>query len=476
MKHAYLTASIVIVDDQRSNVELLKGLLTHWGYQNVSSTTDSSRALELVEEVAADLLMLDLQMPAPNGYDILAALADQPQTPLPVPVLVLTADATMEARIRALAAGADDFLAKPFDVEEVRLRVGNLLHARRLQQEIESHSAALEQRVRDRTADLENSRLELMERLARAAEYRDDDTYQHARRVGRTAALLAERLELPRTAIEAIRRAAPLHDIGKVGISDGILLKPGRLTAEEFAAMKAHAEIGAQILAGSNDTVLQTAQEIALTHHERWDGTGYPRGLAGAEIPISGQLTGIADVFDALTHERPYKQAWPVEQAVAEIVGLSGRHFDPRLVEVFGSLDHRALLDEVATPDAVDGAQCEPAAYADASLVQAIFTGSPDAILIADQDRRYVEANPAACALLGMPREEILKHRIDDFVPVAARGELEQGWSGLSAGHVTAGDIPLQLPSGERLQVNMRALANLLPGRHLSILRRAPDG
>jgi putative two-component system response regulator len=203
----------------------------------------------------------------------------------------------------------------------------------------------LEGIVAARTRELEDSRLEILQRLALAAEYRDDDTHQHTERVGRTAALLAARIGLPEATVAAIRTAAPLHDVGKIGIPDSILLKPGRLTAEEFELIKQHAAIGARILAGSGFDVLQTAEEIALTHHERWDGHGYPAGLAGEQIPVSGRLTALADVFDGLTHDRPYKTAWGAERAAREIERLSGTHFDPAIVEAFRSLDHVALAE-----------------------------------------------------------------------------------------------------------------------------------
>ena len=195
--------------------------------------------------------------------------------------------------------------------------------------------------------ELEQTRLESIERLARLAEYRDDATYEHPQRVGRTAALLAERLGLAPDLVEAIRSAAPLHDVGKVGVPDRILLKPSRLTAAEFELMKSHTLIGAEILAGSSWPVLQLAEEIALTHHERWDGTGYPDGKLENEIPISGRIVIVADNFDALTHSRPYAEAWDADRAAAEIRRQSGQHFDPEVVEAFDSLDLQLLLSPV---------------------------------------------------------------------------------------------------------------------------------
>lgn len=205
----------------------------------------------------------------------------------------------------------------------------------------------LEHAVRDRTSQLEEAREEVLRRLARAAEYRDDDTYEHAERVGRTAGLVAEQLGLPKEQVALIRQAAPLHDVGKLGISDAILLKPGKLTKAEFEVMKTHARTGARIVSGSQSDVLRLAEEIMLTHHEWWNGNGYPAQLTGEQIPLSGRIVAIADVFDALTHDRPYKEAWPLETAVDEIKGLSGRQFDPQVVEAFERLSHAELLAPV---------------------------------------------------------------------------------------------------------------------------------
>lgn len=192
--------------------------------------------------------------------------------------------------------------------------------------------------------ELEEARLETLERLALTAEFRDDATYEHTRRVARTSRMLAERIGLLQTEVALIEQAAPLHDIGKVGVSDSILLKPGPLSDDEVAEIREHAAAGAAILSGSSSAVLRQAKEIALTHHEWWDGSGYPHGLEGAEIPLAGRIVALADVFDALTHERPYKAAWPLKDAVAEVVRLAGRQFDPALVAAFQSLDHELLV------------------------------------------------------------------------------------------------------------------------------------
>lgn len=338
---------ILVVDDNQGNVALLQALLEQWDYTKVSSTTDSSSAVSLFEQTKPDLLILDLQMPPPDGFAIMKMLAPLSDGGVQVPILVLTADITVDAKQRALSMGATDFLTKPFDPTEVRLRVQNLLKTRRLQLALKDHNDILEQRVRERTAALERSELELLERLAIAAGFRDDETEEHTHRVGLTSSLLAEQLGLPAATVRLVGLAAPLHDIGKIGVPDDILLKPGKLTAEEFAVMQTHVTIGASILSQSPSPLLRLGEEIALTHHERWDGTGYPSGAKGEEIPVTGRIVAIADVYDALTHDRPYKDAWPVDEAVEEIRRQSGRQFDPRVVEAFEALDHEALVQPV---------------------------------------------------------------------------------------------------------------------------------
>lgn len=204
---------------------------------------------------------------------------------------------------------------------------------------------------------LPQGEVEIVERLALASEFRDDDTNEHAQRIGRTAAAIAAELGLDDHEVETIRRAAPLHDIGKIGIADSILLKPGRLRPDEHEVMKTHTVIGSQILGGSDSRLLQAAEEIARTHHERWDGNGYPMGLEGTEIPIAGQVTAIADVFDALNFSRPYKEAWPLDTALSEIRIAAGSQFDPVLVEILERLDHAALLAPVEQDDWRDGVE-----------------------------------------------------------------------------------------------------------------------
>ena len=340
--------AILAVDDDHANLLLLQRILEREGYTRVQLTTEPARAAELFVRQQPDLVLLDLHMPGIDGLELMQRLAPLSDGVSSVPFVVLTADVTEETKRRALSLGARDFLTKPVDRIELLLRVRNLLEVKALQDRLVEQNLRLEGEVAERTSDLEQSRMEMLERLALAAEYRDDDTQEHAWRIGRACAQLARELGWPADEVELIGRAAPLHDIGKIGISDLILLKPGRLTDEEFEIIKTHARIGAEILAGSRSPLLRLAEQIALTHHERWDGLGYPQGLRGEQIPVEGRIAAVADVFDALAYERPYKRAWPVDDAVSEIMKQSGSQFDPAVVAAFRRLDHANLLDGVA--------------------------------------------------------------------------------------------------------------------------------
>ena len=325
---------ILVVDDEPANVVLLEKMLGRAGYAHVTSEVDGRAAVAAAATQRFDLILLDLHMPGLDGFGVMDALAATVPPDDYLPVLVLTADVTRETKTRALSLGAKDFLTKPFDREEVLLRCATLLHTRALHLELKRSNETLAERVRERTRELEDAQLETMDRLAVAAEYRDDDTGEHAARVGEMAARIARRLGMDEDEIAQLRRAAPLHDVGKIGVSDTILLKPGRLTPDEFDAMKKHTSIGAQILSGSTAVCLQMAEVIARTHHERWDGRGYV-GLSGDDIPLYGRIVAVADVFDALTSERPYKSAWTTPDALAEIRAQSGSQFDPAVVEAF---------------------------------------------------------------------------------------------------------------------------------------------
>jgi putative two-component system response regulator len=354
----YSDAHILIVDDETEDVALLTDLLRENGYAHVESTTDARRALPLFLASAPDLVLLDLKMRHLDGFEVMAQLASRIPDKDFLPILVLTANDTAMVKKRALAAGADDFVAKPFDTGEMLLRIRNLLERRFLQEQIRRQNEVLENRVRERTQELleaneavsksnlelQDAQIETVERLAMAAEYRDDNTGSHVQRISENAARLAQAQGVPATQVELIRKAAALHDVGNVGVAEAILLKPNKLTPAEFEIMKSHTVIGARILSGSRHPLLQLAEVIALTHHECWDGSGYPGGLQGDAIPLGGCIVAIVDVFDALTHARPYKAAWALEDAVAEIKRQAGYQFDPSLVESFLCLPHAEMI------------------------------------------------------------------------------------------------------------------------------------
>ena len=344
MDDAQLKGSrILVVDDAEANLLILETILEDIGYTNVVTLNDPFRAAGLCQAFDPDLLLLDLHMPGKSGLDVIAEVRDR-KSPRYLPILMLTADMSSEAKVRALSTGANDFLTKPFDRTEVELRIRNLLEMRHLHVRLQSHNELLEVKVAERTSQLNAVKLEILDRLAMAAEFRDDQTGEHTHRVGRTCALVAAALGLSEQEIEAIRRAAPLHDVGKIGVPDSILLKPGSLTAVEREVMKRHTSIGAKLLSGSDWETLKLAETIAATHHERWDGSGYGSRLSGDAIPLSARIVTVADVFDALTHDRPYKNAWPVEAAIDEITSQRGKQFDPQVVDAFLSVHEKVDL------------------------------------------------------------------------------------------------------------------------------------
>jgi putative two-component system response regulator len=346
---AALTAMrILIVDDQAFNIAVISGMLREAGYQDIVSTRDPGSVPEVCAAERPDLVLLDFHMPGMTGLDVLGSITGLVHGPESLPVLVVTSDPTAQRRYDCLAAGARDFLTKPVDEVELLLRVRTHLLTRHLQLAAERRAEDLDDAVRARTVELEEARVESLSILAAVSEYHDDDTHQHTQRVGAIAARLAEVLGLPRSLVSEIRRAAPLHDLGKVAIPQQILLKPGPLTDQERAEMMRHVHFGAKMLATARSPILRLAAEIAVSHHERWDGNGYLAGLAGEDIPLSGRITAVADVFDALTHERPYKVAWERGRALDEIAAQAGRQFDPAVAQALLQLDLDALAESVA--------------------------------------------------------------------------------------------------------------------------------
>jgi putative two-component system response regulator len=349
-------SKIMIVDDEPVNVVVTRKYLSLAGYENFVTTTDAREAQALVEKEVPDVVLLDLMMPHVSGLDILAALrADQRWTELPIVILTASTDARIKSQ--ALELGATEFLTKPVDLSDLTARVQNVLMVKQQRDLIQIRAHEFEAELLRRTAALAHSRLEVIHCLARAAEFRDDVTGQHVFRVGRYSRLIAEELGWQGECLNIFEQAAQLHDIGKIGIPDSILLKPGKLTPQEFEIMQKHTEYGKQItqtlpdhelnaLAGhiksgarlleaKDSPILALAAIISMSHHEKWNGSGYPQGLAGEAIPIEGRITAVADVFDALSSKRPYKAALPVEQCFQILEDGRGAHFDPRVLDAF---------------------------------------------------------------------------------------------------------------------------------------------
>ncbi|CAG0953899.1 partial Cyclic di-GMP phosphodiesterase response regulator RpfG, partial [Rhodocyclaceae bacterium] len=327
-------ARIFVVDDEPANLKLLDKMLSSQDYPPPVLIQDPREVLDRYREGRPDLILLDINMPHLDGYQVmeqLKALGD----PLLPPIVILTAQHGRDILLRALAAGARDFIGKPFDRAELLMRVRNLLEAQLAHRLVHDQRAVLEEMVRVRTEDLYRTRLQVVRRLGRAAEYRDNETGLHIVRMSQYSALLAQKLGWSPEACELMLHASPMHDVGKIGIPDAILLKPGRFEPHEWEIMKTHATIGGDILEDGDSDLLMLARTIALSHHEKWDGSGYPHGLVGEAIPQAGRIVAVADVFDALTSSRPYKQAWPVEEAVAHIKDGAGSHFDPAVAAVF---------------------------------------------------------------------------------------------------------------------------------------------
>lgn len=326
--------TIFIVDDEVVNLKLLDKILTSAGYTNLVLINDPRQVLSLYEEHRPSLILLDLNMPDLDGYQVMEQLVGLDDPLLP-PIIILTAQHHQEYLLKALEAGARDFISKPFDRRELLMRVRNFLDAHAAHRLVRDQKDHLEELVQKRTLELQETRLEIIRRLGHAAEYRDEETGNHIIRMSKMCALLAQKAGWSKQQCDLILSASPMHDIGKIGIPDAILLKPGRFEPDEWRIMKTHAEIGARLLDGNDSDLMIMAREIALNHHEKWDGSGYPSGLKGQDIPASGRIAALADVFDALTSVRPYKKAWPLEEAVDLIRANRGKHFDPELADLF---------------------------------------------------------------------------------------------------------------------------------------------
>ncbi|MHC1712179.1 MAG: HD domain-containing phosphohydrolase [Solidesulfovibrio sp.] len=337
---------ILAIDDERINLRVIGGLLRNLGYEPVL-VESFGEALALLDQ-SIDLVLLDVMMPETDGFTVARKIREMPAVS-DVPIIMVTALTSKQDRLRAVEAGANDFISKPIDLTELRVRMGSLLKMKESQDEVKRYQAELEEMVAVRTSALKmalenvkesqrvilSAHLETIHRLAAAAEFKDEETSDHIQRMSRYCELLAHSLGLPDAEVDLILQASPMHDIGKIGIPDSILLKPGKLTPEEWEVMKKHTIFGARILGESNFELLRVGEIIALSHHEKWDGSGYPKGLAGENIPLYGRICAVADVFDALISRRPYKEPFSNEKSLEILRAGRGSHFDPRILDVF---------------------------------------------------------------------------------------------------------------------------------------------
>ncbi|MFQ5450948.1 MAG: HD-GYP domain-containing protein [Nitrospinaceae bacterium] len=337
-----MNRKLLFVDDEPQVLDGLRRLLSdHRQVWDMSFVKDPKEALSKSMETDFDVIISDISMPLQDGFELLRTLRNIERTK-DIPVVILTGMNEKGLKQKALDLGATDILNKPVDREELLARLNNCLRLKTYLDEIKNYSVRLEQTVKERTRELHDTRLEVIRRLGRAAEYRDNETGMHVIRMSLFSALLGLKAGMSEQECDLLLNASPMHDIGKIGIPDRILLKPGKLDEEEWEIMKTHVTIGAEILAGDDSELLKLACTIVMQHHEKWDGSGYPLGLKGEEISLPARIVSLCDVFDALTSERPYKTAWPLEKTMKYIQEQKGKHFDPRLVEHF-----KVILPEI---------------------------------------------------------------------------------------------------------------------------------
>lgn len=346
------TVKLLLVDDEAHCTKLMEAFLRQAGYSRITITNDARQALELFQQVKPDLVALDLRMPHLDGFEVMRQLRQIIPAGDYVPILIVTGELDTPTKHQALADGANDFIYKPVDATEVVLRIKNQLETRRLHQQVRMHNEHLEAQVRLRTKVVEQTQLDLLNRLVMASEYRYDPTGAHAWRVGRVAMLLAEMKGLSVDQVDLIKKTAPLHDVERIGVRDAIILKEGSYEPAEWEAMKAHTKIGSKILSDSRSPLLMMAREIALTHHERWDGKGYHH-LKETQTPLAGRIVALADSFDVMTHACSYKVPLSLNDARAEVERNAGTQFDPELSALFVTLIDREgekLLAAVPAP------------------------------------------------------------------------------------------------------------------------------
>jgi len=339
---------LLIIDDLQQNIDLMEAQLVAQDYE-IRKATSGEEALASLCSTDIDLVLLDVMMPGMDGFEVTRRIR-QNHALRRIPIILVTALRGIEDRVKGIDAGCDDFLSKPVDKTELIARINSLLRVKAYNDLVKNYQTQLEKEVASRTVELtaafdqlKASAQDTIYRLSMAMEYKDEDTGAHIKRMSRYAAAVASRLGLDDHLIETILLAAPLHDLGKLGIPDAILLKPGKLDEHEWEIMKTHSKIGADILKGSTAEHLNLAESIARSHHEKWDGSGYPDGLRGTQIPIAVRCCSIADVFDALTSRRPYKEPFPLKEALKIVAGGRGTHFDPAVVDAFFDIQEEIL-------------------------------------------------------------------------------------------------------------------------------------
>ncbi|MEI6207054.1 MAG: HD domain-containing phosphohydrolase [Desulfuromonadales bacterium] len=346
---------ILVVDDMAGNLRLMKTILEPLGYE-VTTALDGEEAMAAVRNDAPDLILIDAMMPHMDGFETTRRLKASAETKI-IPIIMVTDLNRVEDKVKALEAGVDDFLTKPVDKIEMKTRVAALLKVKAFNDHMLNYQKELEAELDNRTKSLKEAfgivrttALDTINHLSRAAAFKDGYSRGHVLRMSNFAAAIARYMGMTERAIESLLHAAPLHDVGKIGVPDQILLKPGKLDPEEWNIVRQHAAIGGKILENADTTYIKLGEMIALTHHEKWDGTGYPKGLKGDEIPLAGRITAISDVFDSLISKRPYREARTIEEAFYIIKEGDGTHFDPKIVKAFFASEKTILSIKARHP------------------------------------------------------------------------------------------------------------------------------
>jgi putative two-component system response regulator len=481
---------ILVVDDQPQNIELLEAHLVPQGYEIVKAA-NGEEALGKLSGNHIDLILLDVMMPGMDGFEVTRRVRRDNKNRL-LPIILVTALRETEDRIKGIEAGCDDFLSKPIDKMELLARVQSLLKVKAYNDLISSCQKELESEVTKRTEELKHAferiktaSLDTIYRLSMASEYKDEDTGAHIKRMSRYSAAVARRMGLDESTIETILYAAPMHDLGKIGIPDLILVKPAKLDPVEWEIMKQHTVIGAQILKGSDAEFIRLGETIAQYHHEKWDGSGYPNSLKGVEIPIAGRIAAIADVFDALTSKRPYKEPFSVEKSLAIVREGRGSHFDPDVVDAFFAIQDEILtikkqygddnqqafnipelkallqqfnreeLQKKTKVSKVARKKSEDLINASELRYRRLFEAAREGILILDAETgQIVDVNPFLIEMLGYPKEKFLGKKLWEIGPFKNVVACKQYFTELqSKKYIRYEDLPLERNDGKLINV-----------------------